>query len=106
MKTIKYKNFNVPVIDHIPAGYVVWNIGKYAPAGFVLCCITCGYSVIMETLFALPVNDQEKSIIDRACSYGGDNLQHARHKLQQYKTNKRAIACLNAALPVLEKYCR
>ena len=106
MQTITYKNINVPVIDHIPAGFVVWNIGDYAPAGYILICITCGYNVIKETLHALPVNDQEKSIIDHAAWYGGDNLQHARRKLQQYRTNKRAIACLNAALPVLEKYCR
>ena len=106
MQTIKYKDLNVPVIDHIPAGFVVWNIGKHAPAGYVLCCITCGYNVIMETLCALPVSDQEKSIIDRACNYGANSLNNTRRKLQQYRTNKRAITYINAALPVFEKYCR
>lgn len=106
MQTITYENINVPVIDHIPAGFVVWNIGKHAPAGYVLICITCGYNVIMDTLHALPVSDHEKNIIDYACNYGGDNLKHARRKLQQYKTNTRAINAITAALPVFEKYCR
>ena len=105
MKTIKYKNINVPIIDNIPAGFVVWNIGNNAPAGYILICKTCGYNVIMETLRALPVSDHEKNIIDHACSYGAGNLQQARRKLQQYKTNTRAITRINAALPVLEKYC-
>lgn len=106
MQTIFYKNRKIPVIDHIPAGYVVWNIGDYAPAGYILICITCGCNVIKETWYAVPVSDHEKSIINCAVWYGGDNLKHARRKLQQYRTNRRAIYAITAALPVFEKYCR
>lgn len=110
MKAIVYHGYDrdhiAPVVDRIPAGFQVWNIGKHAPAGYVLVARVSHYNVDMATLCAIALNDQEKSIIDRACSYGANNLINTRRKLQQYKTNKRAIMCIAAALPVFEKYCR
>lgn len=110
MKAIVYHGYDrdyiAPVMDRIPAGFQVWNIGKHAPAGYVLAAQVKNYNVIMSTLCAVALSDHEKSIIDRACCYGADSLINARRKLQQYKTNKRAIVCIAAALPIFEKYCR
>ena len=110
MKTIVYHGYDrdhiAPVMDRIPAGFQVWNIGKHAPAGYVLAARISHYNVNITTLCAVALSDHEKSIIDRACNYGANSLINARRKLQQYKTNKRAIACIAAALPVFEKYCR
>lgn len=110
MKAIVYHGYDrdhiAPVMDRIPAGFQVWNIGKHAPAGYILAAQIRNYNVIMSTLCAVALSDQEKSIINRACDYGANNLINARRKLQQYKTNKRAIICIAAALPVFEKYCR
>ena len=113
MKTISFHDINnttinVPVIDHIPAGYVVWNIGKHAPAGYVLLCKCNGYNVIMETLQALPVNDHDKQILDAAASYGYSNLQKTRRAAAAvahgYKNApRRRFNLILAALTVFEK---
>lgn len=82
MKAIVYHGYDrdhiAPVMDRIPAGFQVWNIGKHAPAGYILAARVSHYNVDMATLCAIALSDHEKQIIDAAAAYGCSNLKTAR----------------------------
>ena len=65
------------VVDSVPAGFMVWNIGEYAPAGYVpLVELLPGedwqHNVNMDTLKAIK-SDHAREIL-RAASCGGSTL--------------------------------
>ena len=73
MKAIVYHGYDrdhiAPVMDRIPAGFQVWNIGKHAPAGYILAARVSHYNVDITTLCAVALSDHEKQIIDAAAAY-------------------------------------
>ena len=112
MKAIVYHGYNqdyfVPVLDRIPAGFQVWNIGKHAPAGYVLAAQVRNYNVIMSTLCAVALSDHERQTIDAAAAYGCCNLKTARRMAASIAHNwrtapARKAGVIAAALAIYEK---
>lgn len=102
MKAIVYHGYDrdhiAPVMDRIPAGFQVWNIGKHAPAGYVLAAQIRNYNVIMSTLCAVALSDHEKQIIDAAAAYGCCNLKTARRMAASMAHNWRTAPARKAGV--------
>lgn len=67
------------IVDAVPAGFFVWNIGEHAPAGYVPLCESMPddeWSVNLDTLKAIK-HDHAREIL-RAASYGGYTLKKCR----------------------------
>lgn len=111
MKAIVYHGYDrdyiAPVMNRIPAGCQVWNIGEHAPAGYVLAAQVKNYSVIMPTLCAVALSDHERQIINAAAAYGCCNLKTARRMAASMAHNwktapARKAGVIAAALAIYE----
>ena len=69
------------IVDKVPAGFFVWNIGEHAPAGYVPLCESMPddeWSVNLDTLKAIK-HDHAREIL-RAAGAGGTTLAKCRKK--------------------------
>ena len=90
------------VVDAVPAGFFVWNIGSHAPSGYVPLCEAVpggGYKVNLGTLKA--IKSRHAREILRAASAGGVTLEECRKRASDGDewTRKRCAA----ALPYMEE---
>ena len=106
-------NHTFEIVDSIPAGYVVWNIGKNMTDGWLpLCKVIPGtYSVEINTLCAIKVdNEEDLKVLREAAHYGSDNLTNcqkivkklAGKELKGYLTKKKYELAVKA-LPIFQE---
>ena len=93
------------IVDKIPEDYQVWNIGNLMIDGYLPLCqlVPDTYNVILETLLAIHLPDNEIEIIRRATGYGINSLTAARETLNNPDNNEVYIKLAKAALPIFEK---
>lgn len=107
-RSVYFKAGRVPVVDRIPRGFVVWNIGRNAPAGHVLICRCKGFDVIKETIKAVELPADELLIIDDAASWGNGNYDECVKILKSngvgYVARRRRETAA-AALPIFRRIC-
>lgn len=101
------------IVESIPAGYVVWNIGKNMTDGWLpLCKVIPGtYNVEVDTLCALRIsNEEELNLLREAAHYGSDNLSNCQKivdklsgkELKGYMTKKKYELAVKV-LPIFQK---
>ena len=102
------------IVDFVPSGYQIWNIGEHAPEGFVpLCKSDEHYHVDMNSLKAIRVEDLDdrKKIMD-AAGWGGSTIIEAEKTIRENskavaewgpKTQKYGTQKVKLALPALRK---
>ena len=102
----EHKTVKVPVIEKMPHDHVVWNIGRNAPAGYVLVCVVRNYDILPETLKALKLNEKEIEIIDKAAAWGSCDLASCLKSLKLKGLNYNSIRrreTAAAALPIFRR---
>lgn len=82
--TSLFNNHSFEVVDTIPSGYQVWNIGNNMTEGYLPLCQleggTC--SVITTTLKAIKIDDPELlALLRMGASYGVHDLESCKRKL-------------------------
>ena len=101
------------VVEKIPAGFYVWNIGEnmgtdeYIP----LCEMLHpedkkDYSINPDTLKAIKLNPDDVKILREAASYGADNKQNSEKALRREPKSymaKKKYELAKKALPIFEK---
>ena len=111
-KTIDFTNaltkqvLQIPVIDKIPRGYSVWNIGRNAPSGYILVCVVRNYNILPETLKALKLSNEEIKLIDKAAAWGSCDLASCLKSLKLKGLNYNSIRrreTAAAALPIFRR---
>lgn len=73
------------IVDTIPKHYTIWNIGHWAPPGYIPLCETVNpnsYQVNLNTLKAYKT--ENAGFILEAVSYSGESVQ----KMEQFLKNK------------------
>ena len=79
---IATERWRFEVVNKIPAGYEIWNIGKNMVDGYIPLAEVDGYEVNPETLKAIRIEDaQELDLLRRCASYGINNLDRCRKAL-------------------------
>ena len=89
------------IVDAVPAGFFVWNIGEHAPAGYVVLCEWENkeeYTIKTSTLKAIK-HDHAREIM-RAAGAGGDTL--ARCRKRAHSSNDWVRGRCVEALPYME----
>lgn len=101
------------VVDFVPLGYTIWNIGRNAPNGYLpLCRIAANQpfpgarNIEADTLKAIKV-DGAKDIL-AAIGHGQDTLPAMEQYVKRYKNSKtdyvqHRVALYQKAIPVMQK---
>lgn len=92
------------VVEKIPAGFEVWNIGEIGGGEYIPICEAA--NVKSETLKAIKLNKEEVAILAKAAAAGIKTVSSAKRTLS--RTAKTAYARENQrragkALPILER---
>ena len=104
-----HRTHTYEVVEKIPAGFFVWNIGRNAPAGYIpIAELADGetHTINPDTLKAIKLNDDEITKLDNAASYGITTLKEAQKAIASKRSGrmadrKRALAL--AAIAVFER---
>lgn len=96
------------VVEKIPAGFFVWNIGRNAPAGYIAIAEQGDeeYTINPDTLKAIKLNDDEITKLDNAASYGITNLEKAKKAIASKRSGRMADRKRVVALAVIEIFER
>ena len=112
--TITDTNLTFQVVDTIPAGYEVWNIGNHMPAGYIPVCQLSPrrpfdglYDVDTRTLKAVKTPDAEHIL--RAAARGFKTI----YAMESYITNcsnsdwlhEENLSVLEKAIPAMRQIC-
>jgi hypothetical protein len=95
---IATERWRFEVVNKIPTGYEIWNIGKNMVDGYIPLAEVDGYEVNPETLKAIRIEDaQELDLLRNCASYGVNNLDRCRKALKYQrrgyiKKRQRALA--------------
>ena len=98
------------VVDSIPDGYEVWNIGgiEGMPYYMPLCiCYSGTYTVQLDKLLAIKVPETDRKVMEK-CSMrtGAGNLAEAKRLMKCKHIKKETLALLELAMPLFEKYTK
>ena len=95
------------VVNKIPTGYEIWNIGKNMVEGYIPLAEVDDYKVNPETLKAIRIEDAEELDLLRDCaSYGVNNLDRCRKALKYQRRGwlkKKQIELAKQAIKYFEE---
>lgn len=105
---ITHENNTYEIVNSVPSGYEIWNIGKYAPDGYLPLCMRIApdsYSINPDTLKAIKV-DGAQTILEAVC--GGQNtIKEMERYIRHYQNAKpgtysyRQLQRIEKALPIM-----
>ena len=120
MKTITTKGLNphtFEIVDHVPAGFMIWNIPTDDMKGYLPLCEMMNptnkkdFSINPDTLKAIKVDDNEALV--KASMYGASTLKKAKREMARIEkrivkgnANNRNLyvyEIIKKAMPQLEK---
>ncbi len=115
MEYITHGNNTFEVVDFVPLGFMVWNIGKHnAPKGYLPLCrlkavqpFDGGRAIETETLKAIKIDGAEK-ILD-AVGGGQNTIEEMEKYIRRYRNAKpgtwsaRQVKRMEKALPIMRK---
>jgi hypothetical protein len=107
MNKIVDGKYTFEIIDYVPYGYVIWNVGKNMIDGYlpiVQLCGEDGCQVNTETMKAIKLKDAQ--IILAAIGWGQNTIKQMETYVKRYKNSKRKVTQrhverLKAALKVM-----
>jgi hypothetical protein len=108
MTTYKIENYTFEIVEKIPEGYEVWNIGRHMQSDELvpLCQVFAGtYNINPETLKAIKMLPAEAAVIKKIVGrYDLGSVKACRKYLKRktIKANRKIAA--EKALAILEKY--
>ena len=99
------------IVDFVPLGYVIWNIGDNMPYGYLPLCrlkmnqpFDGGREIETDTLKAIKIEDAH--LILDAVGYGPDTLKAMEKFVAKYENKKSyqwRIAKMKKALPIMRQ---
>lgn len=117
METITHtalgKTDTFEVVEAVPVGYTIWNIGKNAPEGYLPLCrpsaqqpFPGGRNIDPDTLKAIKIDGAEDILA--AIGRGQDTLPEMEQYVKRYKNSKtdlvqHRVALYRKAIPVMRK---
>lgn len=108
MKKLVSNGIEFELVEKIPEGYVIWNIGTNMKDGYLpLCQIDNGYNVNVETLKAIKLEKAQEILAIIGCvknkNSKGLKTYYKRYiKSKDAYTRKKALMALNAANLLIE----
>lgn len=97
------------VIDFVPVGYQIWNIGKNAPAGYLPLCKPKDNSLKVETESLKAIKTEGAEIILAAIVGGQNTIESMEKYIKRYQRAKpgtysyRQVQRMKAALPYMKQ---
>lgn len=108
---IYHKGLTYKVVDSAPAGFLIWNIGKHAPNGYLPFCrlnmiqpFEGGRAIDVDSLMALPCEGAD--VILCAVPYGPQTSAEMENYIRKNAASKKkAYICerMERAIPYLKK---
>lgn len=111
-KYVSYGEHKFEIVESVPKGYFIWNIGKNMVDGYLPLCklkeiqdFKGGKSIELDTLKAIKIKDSQKIL--EATKEGGGTLKSIKRYVAKYKNHKNAWKSycadgLEKIIPVLE----
>lgn len=96
--------YRFEIVDRIPSGYLVWNIGDHMHDGFIpLTMLKPGtYEIRSDTLKAIALPPEEVALLRKAAARGIDSKKHAAIAVKRRK-NPAEVALAEKALEIFER---
>lgn len=97
------------IVDYVPLGYQIWNIGKNMPDGYLPLCrpIPGTYKIEPDTLKAIKIDGAQKIL---AAVHGGQNtIEKMERYIKRYQNAKPGtwayvqVQRMQEALPVMKQ---
>ena len=79
------------VVENIPEGYTVWNIGDNMTDGYLPLCQSENFQINPNTLKAIKMDHEELKLMREAAGYGVEDLKSAKRAMNR-KNPKSYIA--------------
>jgi len=110
-KTITHGGHTFELVDHIPQGYTIWNIGKNMIDGYLPLCrlayfqpFPAARNIEVDTLKAIKCDGAQ--VILAAIGWGPKTAEEMERYIEKHSgTGKRAVAVkrMKKALPLMRK---
>lgn len=107
MEVLNVGKNNFEVVESIPQGYIIWNIGKNMIDGYlpIVEMDSDGYSVNIATMKAIKVD--EAQVILSAIGGGQNTIESMERYIKRYKNAKGAftrkqVERISKALPIMK----
>lgn len=96
--------YRFEIADHIPSGYVVWNIGDHMHDGYIpLTMLKPGtFEIRSDTLKAIALPPDEVALLRKAAAWGIDSKKHAALAAKRRK-NPAEVALAKEALEIFKR---
>ena len=115
MQTIKSGEHVFEIVDRVPCGYTIWNIGKNMVDGYLPLCrlkavqpFQGGREIEVDTLKAIKVDGAQ--IILEAVGGGQNTPEQMEAYIKRYRNTKpgtwsyKQVRSMKAALPIMRKF--
>ena len=106
MKKMVFGDKEFTVVDKVPNGYIIWNIGKnmgsdeYIP----FCRVIPGtFSIIPETLLAVKLSKEEVEILREVAGRGNTDIKTMNSRIKRHRKYDSSKETLIKAKEILEK---
>lgn len=86
--TIKLGNYTFEVIDHVPNGYQIWNIGKNMIDGYLPLCRLIGNSYNVDATALKAIKCEGAQTILAAVGGGQNTIKQMESYIKRYKNAK------------------
>lgn len=105
----RYNEHTFEIVDHVPAGYQIWNIGKNMTDGYLPLCkvIPNSYDVEINTLKAIKIDAAQ--VILAAIGSGQDTIEKMERYIKRYKNARKGtysrsqVERIKKALPYMKQ---
>ena len=106
MEKVIFGSYEYTIVDKVPNGYIVWNIGmcmgsdEYIP----FCQIIPGtFSIIPETLLAVKLPKEEVEILREVAGRGDTDIKTMNSRITRHRKYDSSKETLIKAKDILEK---
>ena len=113
MATLEHRGHVFEIVDRVPLGYIIWNIGENMLDGYLPLCrlkrpseqpFEGGRSIETDTLKAIKIDGAQTILA--AIGYGPDTIETMEQYVKRYSTSKtpyvmRRVKRMKAALEIM-----
>ena len=95
------------IVDHVPSGYTIWNIGKHMTDGYLPVVRVGGYNgcqVDTTTMKAIKVDGAQTILA--ACGYGPSTVRDMENYIEKHsgkRSRAHEIERMRKALPIMKQ---
>lgn len=106
MEKMVFGNNEYTIVDKVPNGYIIWNIGNYMGTPDYVPFVQLfpnTYSVVEDTMLAVKLPREEVKLLRDVAGRGNTDLKTMRKRINRHAKYDYPVAILEEAYKILER---